>query len=335
MLGNLSKILIKAPIFFSYHQQNNQNNKKDSLHTKPEENIIDPFYQINHIKNRSNKKNNMYYFKEKDFWKKNLKLDMNFNHNKRNFYIFNLSPIEAKKAQYEQGLKVNVKEKNKDDFEKINYYRRRRHSVMSTNNPINTIGGEGEGEGQRHSEIYNKLFLLNKNNLQEESENTILSTETKNENVNNNMENNRYAINTEVPAKPKRKKRNSVVLMQRYNRSKDITSNNNNGDHNNNESMKEKKNIDNYKEKEKVMQKFPKNNKPYKSQEILFQENLDKKLISLILLKPQIKDQLRSINRSMVGQRDYYVYQQSGRFRSPNPFYESMKKREELNKLYK
>jgi hypothetical protein len=171
--------------------------------------------------------------------------------------------------------------------------------------------------------------------LQEESENTILSTEPKNENDNNNMENNRYAINTEVPAKPKRKKRNSVVLMQRYNRSKDITSNNNNGDHNNNESMKEKKNIDNYKEKEKVMQKFPKNNKPYKSQEILFQENLDKKLISLILLKPQIKDQLRSINRSMVGQRDYYVYQQSGRFRSPNPFYESMKKREELNKLYK
>ena len=34
----------------------------------------------------------------------------------------------------------------------------------------------------------------------------------------------------------------------------------------------------------------------------------------------------------MVGQRDYYVYQKFGRFNSPNPFYESMKKKEEMNK---
>ena len=320
MLGNLSKILIKAPIFFSYHQQNLQNNKKDISQKKPEENIIDPFYQINHIKNRSNKKNNMYYFKEKDFWKKNLKLDMNFNHNRRNFYSINLSPIEAKKAQVEPGLKA--KDIN-DDFEKINYYnKRRRYSVMSTNNsinnPIKTI------EGEKHYDIYQKLFLLNKDNLKEESESNSVKTESKNENENNN-DKEKNVIKTEANEK-KRRKRHSVVVIHNFNKNKN----------NNNENSNEKKNNDNSKVKEKEIYKFPKNIQPYKSQEILFQENLDKKLISLILLKPQVKEQLRSISRSMVGQRDYYVYQQSGKFRSPNPFYESMKKREDIkNKLHK
>ena len=32
----------------------------------------------------------------------------------------------------------------------------------------------------------------------------------------------------------------------------------------------------------------------------------------------------------MVGQRDYFVYQKSGRFDSTNPFYEPINKKEEL-----
>ena len=87
--------------------------------------------------------------------------------------------------------------------------------------------------------------------------------------------------------------------------------------------------------KKKEIYKFPKDIKTFRSQESLFQDNIDQKLISLILVKPKIKEQLKSINRSMVGQRDYYVYQQSGRFHSPNPFYESMKRKEEMNKLMK
>ena len=91
--------------------------------------------------------------------------------------------------------------------------------------------------------------------------------------------------------------------------------------------------MDNKEIKNKGIYKFVKNRKPNKSQESLFQDNIDKKLISLISVKPQIKEQLKSINRSMVGQRDYFIYQKSGRFNSPNPFYESMKKKEEMNLL--
>lgn len=74
MLGNLSKVLIKAPGFFN-------NQKKNILQKIPEENDLDPFYQINHIKNKEKSLNNIY-FKEKDYWRKNFILDMNFNHNK-------------------------------------------------------------------------------------------------------------------------------------------------------------------------------------------------------------------------------------------------------------
>ena len=91
--------------------------------------------------------------------------------------------------------------------------------------------------------------------------------------------------------------------------------------------------MDNKEIKNKGIYKFDKNRKPFKSQESLFQDNIDKKLVSLISVKPQIKEQLKSINRSMVGQRDYFIYQKSGRFNSPNPFYESMKKKEEMNIL--
>ena len=77
MLGNLSKVLFKAPGFF-----NNNIHQKESLNNNKEGYAFNSFNTIN-----GNKINSLY-FREKDFWKKNYEPDMNFNHNKRiSFYL--------------------------------------------------------------------------------------------------------------------------------------------------------------------------------------------------------------------------------------------------------
>ena len=285
MLGNLSKVLIKAPKFF--------NNQKKSLPKIPEENTLDPFYQIKYIKNKENSINN-YYFKEKDFWRKNSRLDMNFNNNKRLSYKISISPKDT-------NLEYSKENENNVDNKDINYFnKKRKYSNLSINNPIRTIKGE------KNLNIYKQIFLLNKNNIKDIE--SSLDTE-----ANKTIDKDRKFLYISSN-KPKKSK---TIILKRYNTEEN---------HNFNEDKKEFKNKE---------YKFLKNIKTFKSQESLFQDNLDKKLVSLILLKPQIKEQLKSINRSMVGQRDYYVYQQSGKLNSPNPFYESMKKKEEMKKYIK
>ena len=287
MFGNLSKILIKAPVFF--------NNDKKSLEKIPEENTIDPFYQIKNIKN-GNKKHNNIYFKEKDFWTKNIKLDMNFNHNKRLLRKLHLSPNDNKVEEYEKG-KNNFIEKN-GEHQDINCYNKKRDfSNVAMNNHIKTI------RDKKNLNIYKKIFLLNKNNINDAD--FTLKTESNKMNATNE--------------KRDKIKKNKTLILNRYNTEENDT----------NKYTKENE-LD-----KKEIYKFPKNIKSIRSQESLFQDNIDKKLISLILVKPKIKEQLKSINRSMVGQRDYYIYQQSGRFNSLNPFYESMKRKEEKNNLIK
>lgn len=289
MLGNLSKILIRAPMFF--------NNEKKSLENIPEENNMDPFYQIKNIKNKE-KNNNSIYFKEKDFWRKNIKLDMNFNHNKRLVPNLNISPIYNKINEYKQEKEKNNIIENNNVNRDINYYDKKIIlSNTSMNNHRKTI------KDKKNLNIYKKIFLLNKGNINDN--NITLKTESNIMNNTNNLRNNL--------------KNNKTLIINRYNTEELCISN-----------IGKENGL-----KKKEIYKFPKDIKTFRSQESLFQDNIDQKLISLILVKPKIKEQLKSINRSMVGQRDYYVYQQSGRFHSPNPFYESMKRKEEMNKLMK
>ena len=283
MLGNLSKILIKAPVFF--------NNDKKSLEKIPEENTMDPFYQIKSIKNGYKMHYNKY-FKEKDFWRKNIKLDMNFNHNKRLLYKLNFNLNTKKDVEYEKVNNKNIE--NNDDNKDINRYnKKRKFSNLSINNHIKTI------RGKKNFNIYKKIFLLNKNSINDAD--ITIKTESNKLNITNEERNNL--------------KKNKTLFLNRYNTE---------------ENYKKEKEFN-----KKEIYKFPKNLKALRSQESLFQDNIDKKLLSLISIKPKIKEQLKSINRSMVGQRDYYIYQQSRRFNSLNPFYESMKKKEEKNKLNK
>ena len=290
MLGNLSKVLIRAPSSFNNHNNNHQNNQKEPLQKIPEENILNPFYQISHIKNKE--KNINFYFKEKDFWRKNLKLDMNFNHNKRLLNELNISSKENKKPEYEKVL-ININNPEKKD---TNYFNKNR---KNTNYSLNT------NSYKKNLNIYKQIFLLNKKNLNDtdislkvepngKNNKTFLKTEDNKEKINQTMNNNRY---------------NSEGNKNIYEKDDKILKN-------------------------KGRYKFLKNQKLFRSQESLFQENIDQKFISLISVKPQIKEQLKVINRPMVGIREYFIYQKSGRFNSPNPFYESLKKKE-INNLLK
>ena len=297
MLGNLSKVLIKAPGFFNNHNNIIQNNQKESLQQIPEENMLDPFYQIIHIKNKENNINN-YYFKEKDFWKKSLILDMNFNHNKRLLNKLNFSSKDNKKPEYEKLLiDINI---NNPENKEINYFNKKRKNSNYSKNSLKTIRNE------KNLNIYKQIFFLNKNNLNDNEIN--LKTES-----NGINDKNKTFVKTDGNKTKIQKAISDNILYTEEN--------------------KNIKEMDNKEIKNKGIYKFVKNRKPNKSQESLFQDNIDKKLISLISVKPQIKEQLKSINRSMVGQRDYFIYQKSGRFNSPNPFYESMKKKEEMNIL--
>ena len=76
MFGNLSKSLIKAPHYF-----NNNIDKELNEYSKISgEYLLDTFSNLRKFKTRNN---NSRYFKERDFVKKNLRLDLNYNNNFR------------------------------------------------------------------------------------------------------------------------------------------------------------------------------------------------------------------------------------------------------------
>ena len=75
MLGNLSKSLIKAPHYFNINVDSEPNQ-----YTKiAQENLLDTYSNLRRI----NSKISTRYFKERDFVKKNLKIDLNYNNNFR------------------------------------------------------------------------------------------------------------------------------------------------------------------------------------------------------------------------------------------------------------
>ena len=88
-----------------------------------------------------------------------------------------------------------------------------------------------------------------------------------------------------------------------------------------------KNNYKNY----KIKSEFPSIYKALKSQENLFQDKLDRRFNSLKLLRPEIKEQLREKNRNMVGKNEFLRYLNQSRAMFQNPFYESIKLKEETN----
>ena len=111
----------------------------------------------------------------------------------------------------------------------------------------------------------------------------------------------------------------------------DININNNISNNINKSDDEEKEEQVNNNNNNKNNYKFPKIKNTFRSPESLFQEKADKKFTSLISVKPQIKEQLKEKNRCIVGYREFLMFQKSRNMNAYNPFYESMKMKEEMN----
>ena len=83
--------------------------------------------------------------------------------------------------------------------------------------------------------------------------------------------------------------------------------------------------------KSRITFEFPSIYKTLKSQENLFQDRLDRKFNSLKTIRPEIKEQIKTKNRSMVGKKEFLKYLRLNRVNLQNPFYESIKMKEDLN----
>ena len=260
MLGNLSKVLFKAPSFFNNSIQANTIN---SLNKDDEDSTIYSF-NSRHI-NR--------YFREKDFWKKNFEPEINFNNNKRLSFYINTSPGRQKRLKnYNniislKNIRYNTINKNKKNLN------------ILTDSPVHI------------KDNLKKNFTLNR-----------YKSHINKKNVSGNNIWLRIDLNK--------------LIKDKYKLNKYIKIN--------------KNTYQNEKGK-----KFPTISNGYKSQETLFQDKADNTLRSLNLVRPEIKEQLKTKNRFMVGKRDYDKYLNSFRKNSQNPFYESMKVKEEMNNYLK
>ena len=263
MLGNLSKILFKAPGLF-----NNSLEQKEILNNNREGYTLNSFNTININDNKLNS----LYFREKDFWKKNYEPEINFNHNKRiSFYLIK-SPKRHLTINTDSNANANTINLNKRRFNTVN--KKKKYPYLLT-------------------DIREKLNLNINNNFSAYKNNNIFHKKNIFENI---------RLKTEA--------NEDVVIKDRY------------------INLFDKKST--FKNNTIKSDKISTINNIFKSQEILFQDNVDNKFRSLILVKPEIKEQLKEKNRSMVGKRDYYKYLNYRR-KINNPFYETIKMKEEMN----
>ncbi len=288
MLGNLSKVLIKAPGFFNNNMNRQSNNIKESKNNIKEENVLNPFNSINIISKRGNSLNGIY-FREKDFWKKNNIPEMNFNNNKRLLYNLNISSLKSlKRDSY-----INQSQKRIS-----NNMIKNRERYIYNDSPVST---NGIIKNKNRSKYINSL-LKSDIRLRTDGNRSI----TNRQNIFNNSIHKNIKININDN-------------LNRYDEEKsEIEEGKNNNTINTEKSYK-----------------FPKIQNGFKSQESLFQDNADKKFTSLISVKPQIKEQLKTKNRCMVGKREFFNFKNSGKIDAYNPFYESIKIKEEMNNILK
>ena len=108
MLGNLSKILMKAPDFFN----NSSLNETNEFAKSNQKQNINVFHSNKYIKPRKKNFRDIY-FREKDFWLKNYEPDINYNHNRR-------LPFSLKKYKLKKDTKKLELPKNLDNSGKFN-----------------------------------------------------------------------------------------------------------------------------------------------------------------------------------------------------------------------
>ena len=300
MFGNLSKNLVKAPHYF-----NNNIDTEPNLYSKiAQENILDTFSNLR----KTNSKNiTTRYFKERDFIKKNLKIDLNYNNNFRK----EITPTVRTRpcVSFEEFIFGNTNTNTNTN----NFTRQSLNKTNMTNKTNKT------NKSHLTKSVDTKLNLISpgKVNYQKYLEKSLISKNAVNEFngiVKSNVNNLINKIN-----------QNSLNLNMVENKFEKNGKNRRNRI----ENLKEYINKDTVVEAP-VKLKFP--GIMIKSQDTLYREAMDNKVNSLTLLSPKIKEQLKNKNRQFASEKyvsrynnSYYMYKQ-------NPFSESVKYLEDMKK---
>ena len=281
MLGNLSKILIKAPNFFN-NSSLNPIKEFGKYNTRSNSNL---FNQNKIIRSQKCDFRNIY-FRERDFWLNNYEPDINFNHNRR-------SPFSLKNYPLKKLVSKNIQIINPESKTNFNTITNTKKKYCLTDKRVS------KNDKSDNTNIYNKFKM---NTIDPQNNDFINEIHLKTE---SNQIINRRRFNLNID----NEKTTNMIA--------DKIKKNENGKRSNNKHI--------------CISEFPDIYKSLKSQENLFQDRLDKKFNSLKLIKPEIKEQLKTKKRSMVGRQDYLKFQKQFNSGFQNPFYESMKIKEELD----
>ena len=296
MFGNLSKHLIKAPHYFN----NNIDTEPNQYSKLSDEYLLDTFSNLRKLNTRSN---NSRYFKERDFVKKNFKLDLNYNNN------------------FRKEITPQVKTKPCISFEE---FISGKSNICSRNN--STIVTK---QSLYKTNKSNKLNITNLSNLNKSVDSKKTYFYNKDEKLQNILE---------KKIKPV-EEFNEEMKTNLYNLIGKISKNSLKFNEFNSQKKKNQKNrIENLKEfinKNTVVEppikiKFPDIN--IKSNDTLYREAMDKKISSLSTVNPKIIEQLKSKNRVSASRQDFYRYNNSYALYKQNPFSQSVKYIEENKK---
>ena len=296
MFGNLSKTLIKAPHYFNNNVETEPN--QDSKLTRV--NLLDTYSNLRKINSRNS---NNRYFKEKDFIKKNLKLDLNYNNNFRKEvtpqvrtkpcisfeeFIFGKSNISNNNSKVE--TKLSLYKTNKSNISK---YTNKSNLAKSFDSKISNISSKKEKNFQNYLEQklmpknaveeFNGQMKLNIDNLIGKIHYNSLNFKKYNNNIENDQK-------TRIESLKEYINRNTVVEAP-------------------------------------VKFKFP--DIFIKSNDTLYRDAMDSKINSLSMISPKVKEQLKSKNRVFASGKDFYRYNNSYSMYKKNPFHESVKYVEE------
>ena len=308
MLGNLSKSLIKAPHYFNINVDSEPNQ-----YTKiAQENLLDTYSNLRRI----NSRNSTRYFKERDFVKKNLKIDLNYNNNFRKEIIPSVRTkpcMSFEEFMFGNNTNTTSKSVTKQSLYKTNKTNKTNITNLTNNtNKTNKTNKTSIPNKPKNSDlIFSPISTYKKAEYQNFLEKTLILRDSVKD-FDGKVKSKMYDLMDKI-------NHSSFRLDDKFDPNKK----------NKIESLKELINKDTV-IKTPMKLKFPEIF--IKSQETLYREAMDKKISSLSMLSPKIKDQLKSKNRRFASEKDFYRYNNSYAKYQLNPFYESVKYMEEINK---
>ena len=297
MLGNLSKTLIKAPHYFN----NNSDIESKNFSKISKEVLLDTYSNIRRLNSRND---NYRYFKERDFVKKHLKLDLNYNNN------------------FRKEITPKVRTRPCVSFEEFIYG----NSNVVTRHNTRNVTKKSLYETNKSNLITDKTF---KSNLTKSFDSKIVPNTTKRDKFNHFFDNKLISKDSIEEFNVQIKSNINNLIDKLNNNSLNLSGLGTKFEKNRIENLKEFINRNTVVEPP-IKLKFPEMN--VQTQDNLYRDVLDKKLNSLSMVSPKIKEQLKSKNRVFASERDFYRYNNSYAMYQNNPFYESIKLIEETKK---